>query len=84
MEYIELTTEHLPDARHEWRPLEASDDVNQQVYGQSGSVYTEAIKAGEREYQESSAAYERAMQPTQDTPENREAVAHLKRLMGRR
>ena len=82
MEYLELTEEYFPSDRWEWKPLEATD-VNQQIYGKSGSVYTEAIKAGEKEYKQQSEAYERAMQPTENTAENRAAIEHFKRLMGR-
>ena len=83
MPYIELNESMFPEDRFEWTPLELSETVNQQVYGKSGSVYQEAIKAGQQEYEEQSEAYERAMQPTKDTPENKAAVAHLTRLMGR-
>ena len=85
MEYLNLDLTDFPDDRWEWTPLELTDDVNKQVYGRSGSVYTEAIKDGQRLYAEQTAEYERAMSPTaEDTPERREAVDAFKRLLGRR
>jgi len=83
MPILQLDENFYPGEDWVWQPLELTD-INQQVYGDSGSVYEEAIKAGEREYKEASDAYEKSFQPTEDTPENREAIAHLKRLMGRR
>jgi hypothetical protein len=83
MEYIELSETMFPNEQFEWRPLELTEDVNTGVYGQSGSVYEEAIKAGEQEYKEQTAAYEKSFAPTENTPENRAAVEHFKRLLGR-
>jgi len=83
MPYLELTTEYFPSDRWEWKELEMTEDINQQIYGKSGSVYTESQRVGEQEARESREAYERAMQPTENTAENRAAIEHFKRLMGR-
>jgi hypothetical protein len=70
MPNFELTEGMFPEGQYEWIPLELSEqDVNKQIYGKSGSVYQEAIKAGQAEYKEQSEAYERSLQPTKDTPD---------------
>jgi hypothetical protein len=84
VEYIELSEIALPDERYTWKPLEATD-VDEQVYGNSGSVYTEAIKEGERLYAEQTAEYDRAVSREPHTSEDdRAAIDALKRLLGRR
>jgi hypothetical protein len=80
MPYLELTTEYLPEDRYEWIPLELSDN-REEVLQDFKS--TAAEQEGWKKYQQDTDEYARAMSPTPDTPQNRAAVDHLKRLMGR-